>query len=142
MFVGNYVHSVDEKGRLSLPAKFRERLGASFVTTHGLDGCLFVYPMPEWETISNRLRDLSTTKSNARAFSRLFFANAQECECDKQGRVSLPLHQREHAALSGETVIIGANSRVEIWSAENWARYKKLVQSDYEALAEDLQTPI
>ncbi|MBT9176509.1 MAG: Transcriptional regulator MraZ [Firmicutes bacterium] len=142
MFVGNYVHSIDEKGRLSLPAKFRERLGASFVTTHGLDGCLFVYPMPEWEAISNRLRDLSTTKRRARDFSRLFFANAQECECDKQGRCSLPLHQREYAALSGETVIIGANSRVEIWSAENWARYKQSVQSDYAALAEDLQTPI
>lgn len=142
MFVGHYMHSIDEKGRLSLPAKFRERLGPSFVTTHGLDGCLFVYPMTEWESISGRLRDLSTTKSNARAFARLFFANAQECECDKQGRVNIPLHQREYAALSGETVIIGANSRVEIWSSENWAQYKRSVQSGYEALAEDLQTPI
>lgn len=142
MFVGNFVHSIDEKGRLSLPAKFRERLGSSFVTTHGLDGCLFVYPMAEWETIAERLRGLATTQSNARAFSRMFFANAQECECDKQGRVSLPLHQREYAALAGDTVVIGANSRVEIWSAANWARYKQAVQSDYEALAEELQTPI
>lgn len=142
MFVGHYVHSIDEKGRLSLPAKFRERLGSSFVTTHGLDGCLFVYPLAEWETIATRLRGLATTQSNARAFARLFFSNAQECECDKQGRVNLPQHQREYAALAGETVIIGANSRVEIWSAENWKRYKQTVQSDYEALAEELQTPI
>jgi len=142
MFVGHYVHSIDDKGRLSLPAKFRERLGSSFVTTQGLDGCLFVYPMSEWETIAERLRNLATTQSNARAFSRLFFANAQECECDKQGRVNIPLHQREYAALAGETVIIGANSRVEIWNAENWARYKHTMQSGYEALAEALQTPI
>jgi len=142
MFVGHFVHSIDEKGRLSLPAKFRERLGSSFVTTHGLDGCLFVYPMAEWEAIAERLKELSTSKGNARAFARLFFASAEVCECDKQGRVNLPLHQREHAGLAGETIILGANSRAEIWSKENWERYKRAAQSEYEALAEELQTPI
>lgn len=142
MFLGQHEHNLDDKGRLSLPSKFRERLGASFIVTKGLDRCLFIYSMSEWENIDRRLRELSTTKSDARSFARMFFAGAAECECDKQGRINIPPQLREHADLSREAVVIGVGNRVEVWSRDRWREYSQEALLDYEKIAEELQAII
>lgn len=139
MFLGQFEHTLDDKGRLFMPAKFREKLGANFVVTKGLDRCLFIYPMSEWESIEDKLRSLPSTKADARSFSRMFFSGAAECECDKQGRVNLPAGLREHAQLEKEAMIIGVASRVEIWSRERWTQYSENALDEYERIAEELE---
>lgn len=120
MFMGEYNHTVDPKGRLIVPSKFREQLGNEFVVTKGLDGCLFVYPNEEWQNIEEKFRNISMTSKDARKFSRFFFAGAASCELDKQGRILLPSVLREYADLEKEVVLVGVLSRVEIWSKERW----------------------
>lgn len=120
MFKGEYSHSVDAKGRIIMPAKFREILGDMFVVTKGLDGCLFVYPNKEWENIENKFREIPLTTKDARKFSRFFFAGAADCEVDKQGRVLIPSVLREFAGLNKEVVLVGVLNRIEIWSKERW----------------------
>lgn len=120
MFMGEYNHTVDPKGRLIVPAKFREQLGDEFVVTKGLDGCLFVYPNKEWQNIEEKFRNISMTSKDARKFSRFFFAGAASCELDKQGRILLPSVLREYAALEKDVVLVGVLSRVEIWSKDRW----------------------
>lgn len=120
MFMGEYNHSVDTKGRMIMPAKFREQLGEEFVVTKGLDGCLFVYPQEEWNNIEAKFREVPMTTKDARKFSRFFFAGAASIEVDKQGRILLPAHLREFAALTKDVVLVGVLSRIEIWSKENW----------------------
>ena len=112
MFMGEYQHSIDEKGRLIVPARFREELGLNFVVTRGLDNCLFVYPKPEWQNLEQKLKSLPLTNASARSFVRFFFSGAGECELDKQGRILLPLNLREYARLDREVVLIGVSSRV------------------------------
>ena len=107
MFKGEYSHSVDAKGRIIMPAKFREILGEEFVVTKGLDGCLFVYPNKEWENIENKFREIPLTTKDARKFSRFFFAGAADCEVDRQGRVLIPSVLREFAGLNKEVVLVG-----------------------------------
>ena len=119
MFMGEYNHSVDAKGRLIVPSKFREQLGNEFVVTKGLDGCLFVYSQEEW--IEESLREKPLTSKDARKFMRFFFAGAANCEVDKQGRILLPANLREYAGIDKEVVSVGVFSRVEIWSKERWA---------------------
>lgn len=138
MFMGEYQHNIDPKGRLFIPVKFREDLGESFVVTKGLDNCLFVYSMTEWNKLEAKLKGLPFTKADARAFTRLFFSGALECELDKQGRILLPANLREYAKLEKDTVIIGVSSRVEIWSKENWDKYNEQAGAEYENLAEKL----
>ncbi|NLW24322.1 MAG: division/cell wall cluster transcriptional repressor MraZ [Clostridia bacterium] len=138
MFMGEYQHTIDDKGRLIMPAKFREELGIKFVITKGLDGCLFVYPIDEWRRLENKLRNLPFTKADARAFARFFFSGATECELDKQGRILLPANLREHAKLVKDVFIIGVASRIEIWSKEVWEEYSSKTESSYEELAEKL----
>lgn len=121
MFMGEYNHIIDAKGRLIIPAKFRELLGEEFVLTKGLDGCLFIYPMDEWEAFEEKLRALPLTNKNARAFSRFFVAGATMCELDKQGRILLPQPLREFAQLDKDVVLSGNINRIEIWSKEKWA---------------------
>ena len=99
MFMGEYRHTVDTKGRLIIPAKFRDELGPEFVITRGMDGCLFGYPLTEWNNLEEKLRQLPLTKKNARAFVRFFYSAATECEFDKQGRINIPKALRTHAAL-------------------------------------------
>ena len=140
MFLGQYEHTLDEKGRLSLPAKLRDKLGATFIVTKGLDRCLFIYPQDEWENIERRLTELSTTKSDARSFARMFFAGAAECECDKQGRINIPQPLRDHAMLTKDAVILGVGSRVEVWSLDKWREYSEQALENYEKIAEDLET--
>ena len=120
MFMGEYNHSVDAKGRLIVPSKFREQLGNEFVVTKGLDGCLFVYSQEEWKRIEESLREKPLTSKDARKFMRFFFAGAANCEVDKQGRILLPAHLREFAGLEKDVVLVGVGSRVEIWSKDKW----------------------
>ncbi len=120
MFMGEYNHSIDAKGRLIVPSKFREQLGAQFVVTKGLDGCLFVYSKEEWERIETTFREKPLTSKDARKFMRFFFAGAADCEVDKQGRILIPNNLREYAAIDKDVVSVGVLSRVEIWSKERW----------------------
>ncbi len=138
MFMGEYQHSVDEKGRLIMPAKFREELGERFVVTRGLDNCLFVYPSHEWTVLEQKLKALPFTKSDARAFMRFFFSGAAECEFDKQGRILIPNNLREHARLKREVVVIGVSGRVEIWSQEVWQQYSEETNLSFESIAEKI----
>ena len=120
MFMGEYNHSVDAKGRLIVPAKFREQLGEEFVVTNGLDGCLFVYPQEEWKHIEDKFREVPLTTKDARKFSRFFFAGAASCEIDKQGRILIPGVLREYAGLEKDVVLVGVLSRIEIWDKHKW----------------------
>ncbi|HBG75416.1 division/cell wall cluster transcriptional repressor MraZ [Eubacteriales bacterium mix99] len=123
MFIGEYQHTIDPKGRVILPAKFREELGEKFVVTKGLDHCLFVYPNGEWSNLEKKLRTLPLTSKDARAFIRFFFAGAAECGVDKQGRILIPANLRQHADLNKELAIIGVSTRVEIWDRDAWDAY-------------------
>ena len=120
MFMGEYNHTIDPKGRVIVPAKFRDALGEHFVVTKGLDGCLFVYDEKEWALFEEKLKTLPITNQEARAFVRFFLAGAAEVETDKQGRILLPSVLREYAELEKDVVLIGAGGRVEIWSKGRW----------------------
>lgn len=120
MFMGEYNHSIDAKSRVTIPAKFREALGAHFVVTKGLDGCLWAFPDEEWEAFSGKLRSLPVANKDARKFSRFFLAGAMDAEPDKMGRVLIPQVLREYAGIDKEITLIGDGSRVEIWSREAW----------------------
>lgn len=139
MFMGEYQHTIDSKGRIILPVKFREALGEQFVATKGLDNCLFVYPREEWAIIESKLKQLPFTKADARAFVRFFFAGAAECESDKQGRVLLPANLRDYARLDKDIVIVGVSSRIEIWSREVWGKYSSEAELSYGDIAEKLE---
>ena len=119
MFMGEYNHTIDAKGRIIVPSKFREALGENFVVTLGLDGCLFVYPNEEWLTFVNQLKNLPGNK-DARQLQRYFMAGAADCEVDKQGRILIPSKLREHASLVKDVVFVGVLSKIEIWSKERW----------------------
>lgn len=120
MFMGEYNHTVDTKGRLIIPAKFRESLGEEFVVTKGLDGCLFIYSEEEWKNIEEKFRNTPLTTKDARKFSRFFFAGAATCELDKQGRILIPAVLREFAGLEKDVVLAGVFNKIEIWSKERW----------------------
>jgi len=138
MFMGEYSHSVDAKGRLIIPAKLRDGLGERFIATKGLDKCLFVFPLKEFEAFSERLRGLGTSSSQARAFNRLFFSGATECELDPQGRILVPANLREYAGIDKDCVIVGVENRVEIWAQERWAEYSEEAGELYDEIAEKL----
>lgn len=138
VFMGEYQHNIDEKGRLTIPAKFRDGLGSAFVVTRGLDQCLFVYPMEEWQILSKKLKSLPMMKSDARAFTRFFFSGATECELDKQGRVNIPNNLVDHAKLEKDCVVLGVSNRVEIWSKEVWAGYAQASEESFNEIAEKL----
>ena len=120
MFMGEYNHTIDTKGRLIIPSKFREALRDAFVVTKGLDGCLFVYDNEEWKVFEDKLKSLPLTNKDARKFVRFFLAGATEAEVDKQGRILIPNVLREFAQLEKDVVLIGVASRVEIWSRERF----------------------
>ncbi len=138
-FMGEFQHSIDGKGRLIVPAKFRDGLGNCFVVTKGLDKCLSVYPMDQWKKLEEKLAALPTTDPNARGIVRFIFSGATECEIDKQGRILLPSNLREYAKLDKDAVLVGISNRVEIWSKDIWAEYQVMTEaSSYEAMAEKL----
>ena len=133
MLIGEYHHNIDEKGRLIIPSKFREDIGKEFVVTRGLDGCLFVYSMKEWENIVSKLRTLSFTKKDARTFNRFFMSGATVCEFDKQGRINLPTPLIDYACLKKECTIIGVNDRLEVWATD---KFNSLIEENLSAIDE------
>ncbi|WP_057879417.1 MULTISPECIES: division/cell wall cluster transcriptional repressor MraZ [Levilactobacillus] len=138
MFMGEFEHSIDAKGRLIIPAKFRDQLGEQFVVTRGMDGCLFGYPMTEWSALQEKLKALPVNRKDARAFVRFFYSAATECELDKQGRINLPKSLRDHAALAKQCVIVGVANRFEIWSQERWETFSAAAEEDFDDIAENL----
>lgn len=136
--MGEYQHNIDTKGRMIVPAKFREGLGESFVLTRGLDQCLFAYPMEEWTLLEEKLKTLPLTKKDARTFTRFFFSGAVECEVDKQGRINIPQTLRTYSAIEKECIVIGVSNRVEVWSKDKWDEYVSESESSFEELAENL----
>ena len=123
MFMGEYHHNIDEKGRLIMPAKFRDALGDEFIVTRGMDSCLFVYTKESWDNLTNELNQLSFTKKDVRAFQRFFLSGATMCEFDKQGRINITTPLASYACLSKECVIIGVNDRIEIWAKEKFDNF-------------------
>ena len=138
MFLGEYQHSLDSKGRITVPSRFREQLGDKFVATKGLDNCIFLYPMEEWKTIEEKLKSLPFTRADVRSFARFFFSGASEMEIDRQGRTLMPINLREYASIDKDLIIIGVGSRIEIWSAANWGKYTLEAESSYEEIAESM----
>jgi len=138
MFMGEYQHSLDEKGRLIIPAKFRDILGENFILNRGLDNCLYVYPHSEWKILEEKIKELPTANPETRAFVRLFFSGAVEAELDKQGRVVIPQHLREHAQIEKDVYVIGVSTKVEIWSKENWENYSAQTKQSYEDFAQSI----
>ncbi len=138
MFFGEFQHTIDTKGRMNIPAKFREDLGEKVYLTKGLDQCLFVFPPAEWKLFEDKLKSLPLTNRNARAFVRQFFAGATECEADKQGRIVIPQNLREHAGLDRDAIVIGVGTRAEIWSGQNWKTYNDDDTLSYDAIAEHM----
>lgn len=138
MFMGEYLHALDAKGRMIMPSRFREELGERFIVTRGLDHCLFVYPMGEWKTLEEKVKALPTAQADVRAFVRLLFSGAVEAEIDSQGRVMLPQNLREHAEIDRELYVIGISTRVEIWSKERWESYSTKAEESYEEIAEKI----
>ena len=123
MFMGEYHHNIDEKGRLIIPAKFRDELGFKFVITRGIERCLYVYSETEWNNIVAKLKTLPFTKKDVRTFNRSFFSGATECEFDRQGRINITSPLVSYADIKKECVVIGANDRLEIWSEEGWNNF-------------------
>ncbi len=136
--MGEFQHSLDTKGRLIIPSRFRDGLGERFIMTKGLDHSLFLYPLSEWAIIENKLKTLPFTRADVRAFVRLFFSGASECEIDRQGRILLPQNLRAFARINREVVVIGVSSRVEIWAREDWEAYNERAEEAYENIAESI----
>ena len=136
MFLGEYHHSIDEKGRLILPSKLRDDLGDTFVITRGLEECLFVYPMDEWNKITKKLNALPFTKKDARSFSRFFMSGATMAEFDKQGRINITSPLISYADLKKECVIVGVGDRLEIWSLDKWNNFYESSKDDMSNVAE------
>lgn len=136
MFMGEYNHTVDAKGRLIVPSKFRDLLGEEFVVTKGLDGCLFVYPKEEWNVIEEKFRNVSQFSKDARKLARFFFAGAATCEVDKQGRILLPAVLRDYAKIEKDVVLAGVLNHIEIWSKDKWIETNEY--DDVEEIAEHM----
>ena len=130
MLMGEYEHTLDAKGRISMPAKLRKDMGDIFVLTKGLDGCLFAFSKGEWLNFEEKLKSLPLSDKNARNFVRFFLAGATECEIDKQGRFLIPNNLREAASLEKEAVIIGVGTRLEIWDKSIWNEKDKEISAD------------
>lgn len=138
MLIGEYTHSIDEKNRISLPVKFREKMGKKVIVTPGLDHCLFVFAPKEWQSIAHKLSQASLGQADNRSFSRFMFGGAVEAEIDSIGRILVPDFLQEWAALRGKVAVIGVQSRVEIWNEKAWTMFKKGVKGKAGALAEKL----
>ena len=138
MFMGEFHHNIDEKGRLVIPNKFRLELGERFIITRGLEKCLYAYSMTEWNNIVAKLKQLPFTKKDARTFIRSFFSGAAECEFDRQGRINITSPLVGYADLTKECVIIGANDRLEIWGKANWDNFFEENSEKLEDIAENL----
>ena len=137
MFMGEYHHSIDTKGRLIIPSKLRDDLGENFIVTRGLDGCLFLYPKEHWHTIINKYEQLPDTKDK-RQFLRIFLSGATTCEYDKQGRINIPKPLVDYSALQKDCIIIGALEKLEIWSKERWEDFIATNEENMSEIADSL----
>jgi len=138
MFIGEYNHSLDTKGRVALPSKFRKELKGGAVVTKGLDNCLVVYSKAEWKELATKLASLPISQSNTRAFSRLMLAGAMDVELDKQGRIVLPEYLRKYAELGKKVIIAGLFNRLEIWEEAKWEKYRSDMEASSNEIAEQL----
>ena len=138
MFIGEYLHNLDTKSRLTIPAKFRVLLGNAPVLTKGLDNCLFLFPQEEWVKMVNRLKELPIGKADVRAFTRFFLSAAAEAELDKQGRINLPSNLKLHAGIEKEAMVVGVSNRIEIWEPAAWQKYMDSFSSSITEIAENL----
>ena len=138
MFIGEYHHTIDEKGRIIVPAKFREELGNNFIVTRGIEDCLFVYSAENWAKITNKLSSLPFTHKDARTFNRFFMSGATDVELDKQGRINLPSPLISFANLEKDCVIIGTGDRLEVWSKESWEQFFQSTKDSMSDIAENL----
>ena len=138
MLIGEYQHTIDAKKRMALPAKFRKDLGGTAVITQGLDKCLFVYPMKEWEKVAEALSNLPTGQASTRSFVRLFLAGAAHVKTDALGRILVPDYLKKYAGLSEKVVIVGVGKRLEIWDLNRWETYKAETEKQADSLAERL----
>lgn len=138
MLIGEYTHSIDPKKRVSLPAKFRKEVGKKVIMTHGLDNCLFVYTVKEWEKVSEKLSHLSMGQSDQRGFNRFMLAGAVEIDVDSVGRILVPDFLKDFANLKTKVVLAGIYSHIEIWDEKAWRLYKKKIESQADVLAEKL----
>lgn len=140
MFIGEYHHNLDDKGRLTIPSKLRYELKEDFILTRGLDKCLFIYPKDEWENVIDKYRELPNTK-DARNYKRFLLSGATTCEVDKQGRINIPAPLSTYASLTKECVIIGVGERLEVWDKESWDNFIKENEDNFSDLADKLFTP-
>ncbi len=138
MFMGEFNHTIDSKGRLIIPAKFRAALGPKFVITRGMDQCLAGYPLSEWEELEAKLAQLPTTKKNVRRFVRFMYSAAQEAEFDKQGRVNISPTLLNYAQLSKQCVVVGVATHFEIWDQVSWQDDQQAAAADFAAVAEEI----
>lgn len=138
MFIGEYIHTFDEKKRVSLPSKFRKDLGKKFVLTHGLDACLLIYPLKIWEGMARKLGNLSMGEPTTRGFARFMLAGAVEVQLDSIGRILIPEFLRKYANLSNKVVFAGVFDRVEIWNSTDWQNYKNRIEKNADLMAKKL----
>ena len=138
MFIGEFAHNLDSKGRMAVPAKFRQKISSGAIATRGLDHCLFVFTTIEWEALAQKLINLPLSQANSRAFVRLMLSGAADVEVDKQGRILIPDYLREYAGLTKQVIVAGVYNRFEVWDAEEWARYKAKTESQSDEIAEKL----
>ncbi len=139
MFLGEFEHNIDDKGRLTIPAKFRDELEGGVVITRGLDGCLWAYSRSEWEVVAEKIAKMPTTNRAARNFARFMFSSAFDSVPDRQGRVLVPQNLREYAGITNETIIIGVMNRVEIWQPTKWNEVVDEVEDDPESIVAQLE---
>lgn len=138
MLLGEYKHNLDVKGRLAIPVKFREKLAGGAIITRGLDNCLFVFAMKEWEVLAAKLTALPLAQANSRAFTRLMLAGAADAILDNQGRILIPDYLREYAGLNKQVVVAGLYNRIEVWDLAKWEKYKQKTESASDEIAEKL----
>lgn len=138
MFRGRFEHSIDAKGRLAIPTKFRAELAAGLVVTRGIERCLTIYSASQWEPLAEKVSSLPYSDENARNFRRLVLAEAADCELDKQGRVLIPQYLREFACIEGEVIVAGLTNYIEVWSVENWQSIQKTLENEGAAIAQHL----
>jgi len=137
-FMGEFEHTVDEKGRIAIPAKFRSRFADGLVVTRGLESCLYVYTLADWSSLAEKIAKLPLSQSNARSFQRIMFSGATDCYPDQQGRIVLPAYLRAYAGIENEVVVAGSGTRLEIWPKENWQEVKGKLEKESGSIAEQL----
>lgn len=138
MFIGEYSYTIDEKGRITTPPKYRNQLAEGVVVTRGLDNCLFMYPKNEWEVIAEKLGNMPNTDKNARAYARLMLAGAMDITPDKAGRIVLPQYLRDFASLKKNIVVAGLYNRIEIWNEDSWKKYEADIEKNSSDIADKL----